>query len=117
MLHYYVSYLREIGPFFRKHCQELEKAQRHLEQCPPSALKIGFLIQVNWQLYIASCVPSNAKGLQDFKLFQEKLRTIALSVSHENDYMSELDTIDDEDIDDWILGLKDRACEEDSCCI
>jgi hypothetical protein len=120
----YRTYLHEIGPFFIEHRMKLEKAQRHLEKCPPSALKIGFLTQVKWQLYIAACVSSDARGLQDltrgmqdFKAFQEKLRSIALSVSHNNHYMLDLDTIGDEDTDDWIIGLQERAREEDSCRI
>lgn len=107
----YRTYLREIGPFFRQHRRNLQKAQQHLVLCPPSALKIGFLIQVKWQLY---CADSDANNLQDFKAFQEKLRTIALAVSHENNYMLHLDTINEKDIDDWIMGLKERASEEDS---
>lgn len=113
----YRTYLHEIGPFFIEHRRKLEEAALHLEKCPPSALKIGFLTQVKWQLYIAACVSPLARGLRDFKLFQEKLRTIALSVSHENDYMLDLGTLTDNDIDDWIIGLKERAREEDSCRI
>lgn len=113
----YRTYLREIGPFFIKHRLELEKAQLHLEKCPPSALKIGFLIQVKWQLYIAASVHRDVRRLQDLKLFQKTLRTIALSVSHENDYMLDRKRLSEDVIDEWIIGLKERAREEDSCPI
>jgi hypothetical protein len=107
----YLTYLREIGPFFIEHESILKSARLYLQGLPMTALKIGFLIQVRWQLYVKKKAqePVASSPKKDLVKFGRVLRNIAFEVSQDNGLVPWFTELNDDNIEEWYEELRDLA--------